>query len=213
MLVALGVGVVLAVGSYAADQVQLDGENPNLLLEAFARLGNAPSPWIAAAFVAGVTCRNVVTGAAAGIVSLAIGIVGYYLLLEMAGDREGIDLQRVAIAWLTIGAACGLVFGGAGAAWRMGGRRSRLVAAALLGGALGGIGLYGVFDMAPYWPGSRREVVLGAVHLFAGLAVAAAIVRGYAERAWVFAASAALSVGGAACTLIVLDQMRERFNA
>jgi len=213
VLVAVGAGVALAAASYLADQVQIDGENPNLVLEAIARLGNAPSPWIAAAFGTGIASRRVATGALAGITALAIGVTGYYVLLDISGDREGVDLQRVAMAWLFVGAVCGLVFGGAGAAWQTGGRRLRLLSAALLGGALGGIGLYAVMDMAPYWPASRREVVLGAGHLVAGLVVAAALVRGFPERAWVFAASAALSLGGAACTLIVLDQMRERFNA
>lgn len=212
-LATVAAGVLLAVTSYSADHVSYDGSAPDLLRAGFARLGNAPSPWILAAFVVGAIAGRPFRGAAAAVVALALGVAGYYLLIDYAGEREGINLQRVAVAWAAVGAACGVVFGAAGGAWRSAEPRLKFVSAALLGGALGGIGLYVVLDLAPYWPADRRGVLLGAAHLIGGLIIAAALVRRPMERLAVFAVSAALSTGGAACMVLVLEQMRDRFNA
>ena len=127
---ARGLGVAVVVGSILGVVTQL---GQSVLPEGIGQLANSISPWLTVAFFVGGLQLGPRAGAAAGFVTLALALVGYYALVYV---RFGYTGGGSALLLWTIGAlAGGLVFGPAGWYWRHGEFRVRTVAAALLGSA------------------------------------------------------------------------------
>jgi hypothetical protein len=124
LALAVGVGLLLGVVTQLGQ---------SLLPEGIGQLANSISPWLTVAFAVGALQPRVRTAAAAGFVSLALALVGYYgmVLLRFGYATVG----RTLALWTAGALAGGLVFGPAGYYWRHGAFRERTVAVALLGAA------------------------------------------------------------------------------
>ncbi|HET7737614.1 MAG TPA: DUF6518 family protein [Tepidiformaceae bacterium] len=209
LLTAVALGAALGVFSRLTDRFA-DAES--LGGTAVRGLGNAPTLWLITAFVVGYLCRSLIAAAFLATVSLAIAVAVYYFLIDMAGEREGVDLVRVATGWLAVAAVSGPVFGAAGAACRAGGWRA-VLGAVVVSSSIAGIGLFVIADRLEYWPNSDTEVTFGALQFAAGLFAGPLLVRGLAARISVLCWSAILSVAAAAITFVTLGLMRALFNA
>lgn len=212
-VIALVLGIALGFASWGADHVSSDSSTTGLAIDILRRAGNAPTPWLIVAFVIGALSRSVVGGAISATLSLAVAVVVYYVLIHLSGERVGVDLVRIARAWLAVAALAGPLLGGAGGAWSGGTRVPRITGAIVLGSSLAGIGLFYLLDNIEYWPNSDREVALGAAHFVLGLAAGALVVTGFRVRATVIVASALFSIAASAITRLILEVMREVFNA
>jgi hypothetical protein len=125
-----GLGVAVVVGSVLGVVTQV---GQSVLPEGIGQLANSISPWLTVAFFVGALQRGPRAGVAAGLVTLALALVGYYALVYA---RFGFTGGGSALLFWTIGAlAGGLVFGPAGWYWRHGEFRLRTAAVALLGSA------------------------------------------------------------------------------
>jgi hypothetical protein len=123
-------GVAVVVGAALGVVTQL---GQSVLPEGVGQLANSISPWLTVAFFVGALQRGPRAGVAAGFVTLALALVGYYALVYA---RFGYTGSGSALWFWTIGAlAGGLVFGAAGWYWRHGEHRMRTAAVALLGSA------------------------------------------------------------------------------
>ncbi len=101
---------------------------------ALAGLANAVSPWLVAPFLVGALARRPWAAAAAGLLTCAGEVVGYYLTADLRGFAVG---SAAILLWTVAGALGGPVFGLAGRLWRTGraeGPRWAGAGAALLAG-------------------------------------------------------------------------------
>jgi hypothetical protein len=191
--IAVGLGVVLGLFSLAGDQIP--GAGPSGVLNA---LANAFGPWALVAFVCGALQRRWREGAVAGAAGLIVAIVAYYVgNVIVWGDRFA-GVGSTAVVWLAAASVGGAVLGAAGAAWRTGDGRARVVAVALLCGALLAEAAY-QFVLVEAWRGIDPDLFGAQIALF-DLAVAAILPvvlldRGQRWRA--YAGSVLFGAGGA----------------
>ena len=104
------------------------------------RLGNSGAVWLCAAFVVGSLLDSMRRAALGGFLTLAGAVIGYYAAASWFVSA-GVSATSVGI-WVATAAVGGPVFGAAGETWRRGTGWPRIIAAALLGGAVVGEGLY-----------------------------------------------------------------------
>lgn len=136
-------------------------------------LVNAASPWLAPAFAVGALQRRVGGAALAGLATCVFELVGYYLTSAARGYFSA-GGHGILLFWTGCAVVGGPVFGAAGWLWRQGRVRglgaSVLVASFLAEAAVG----YG-------W---RLHYTSSAI-LFAVIGVAAAVLLGLRDRAYV----------------------------
>ncbi len=105
----------------------------SLLPEGVGQLANSISPWLTVAFAVGALQARPRDAVAAGFVTLALALVGYYATVFV---RFGYTGGSTSLLLWTMGAlAGGLVFGPAGWFWRNGTFRGKTIALALVGSA------------------------------------------------------------------------------
>jgi hypothetical protein len=124
--VAAGAGVALGLVTALAHRAPGD-------LPFFAKLG---APWLAAAFAVGAWSRDPVRGAVAGALALVVATGAYYALMYAQGFY---GRSPIGVWWVLVAVPGGMLFGGAGGAWR---ERRHWLPVALLLAALAGEGLY-----------------------------------------------------------------------
>lgn len=146
----LAAAMLLGLFSRAADQVPWNAEGP--LVETLVGIGNAPTPWLIAAFIVGAVARRVILGAVAATVALIGAVAIYYLLIGVTDERSGVPLLGVGLAWAAVSAVAGPVLGAAGGRWRSGSPAARRGGAAILGGSLVAVGLFTTAASIAYWP-------------------------------------------------------------
>ena len=103
-LVSAVVGVGLGVFSQLADGI-IGGR-------LFGLLGNIASPWALAAFFVGRLTTSPKRGAAAGALTLVVGVAVYYLF----GAIRGYDVGALNLVWTSVALVAGPVVGWSGAA-------------------------------------------------------------------------------------------------
>jgi hypothetical protein len=103
-LIAVVVGVGLGVFSQLADGI-IGGR-------LFGLLGNIASPWGLAAFFVGRLTTSPKRGAAAGALTLVVGVAVYYLF----GAIRGYDVGALNLVWTSVALVAGPVMGWSGAA-------------------------------------------------------------------------------------------------
>jgi uncharacterized protein DUF6518 len=131
------VALALGLGAWAADRVTSDSD-----LALVRSLGHLPGPWLAGAFVVGVAARRWPAGAVLAGVALALGVIVYYGMISLAGDRPGSSLSEATQLWLAVAVAAGPPFGIAGATWSAGPASLKPLAVGALCGAFAGEALY-----------------------------------------------------------------------
>lgn len=102
-------------------------------------IGFVFSPWLAAAWLVGATGTDARAGALRGLVLLAGTVAGYLALASVLAP--GALTATLLLGLVAVTALAGPTFGAAGGAWRHGGRRG-IVGAAAIGGALVGEGIF-----------------------------------------------------------------------
>jgi hypothetical protein len=132
---ALGAGAALGVLSRLGD---------HLLPEPYTWFVDLGGPWLAVAFAVGAAVRSVRWGALAGVLALLAAVASYYgatyLVDEPLTGGRTIPNPNLVAPWVVLALIGGPLFGLAGAAWREGRGRWRVLAVALLSGALAGEG-------------------------------------------------------------------------
>jgi Family of unknown function (DUF6518) len=158
-----------------------------------AKLG---APWLAVAFAIGTRARHAEVGAALGALALITATVAYYALL-LAQHAYG--QSPLGLWWIAIAVPVGVVFGAAGAAWRLGDPRPGWLAVAALAGALAGEGLLVLLrDHAPSL--AAGELVVAAV-------LPIAMLRLGRERMAAMAVALALAVAGMVAVPVALHSL------
>jgi hypothetical protein len=98
--------------------------------------GALGGPWLLGAFLAGALSRGRTGGALAGATAIVFGTFVYYVLAHWVERRTGLFYAAAAgVGWSLVGVVIGAAFGGAGGAWREGGR-VRAVAGGVMAGGL-----------------------------------------------------------------------------
>ena len=117
------IALIVAVGLATGALTQI---GQSVLPDGWSQAANAMSPWLLVAFVLGAGMPDRRWAAAAGVAALLLGLVGYYLMIEL---RYGYGGSRGSLLlWGTGALLGGTIFGIAGQWWR-GGRPSQRVAA------------------------------------------------------------------------------------
>lgn len=181
-LAAIPLGILLGFASQEADAVVRQGQW-------VAALG---VPLLAMCWGAGAVAGRPGAGAIAGAVAMTVATGTYYVLhVHHFGARMG--LLPVIVGWGAASLAAGGVFGLAGGAWRWSGVPARVLAVALLAGALAGEALLLVRE----WP--ERVGPLLYAELLAAAALPFALVRPWRAlpAALLLTALAALVLGAA----------------
>ncbi len=153
----------------------------------WSQAANAISPWLLVAFLVGSRMPGARTAVLAGVATLVLALVGYYLMTQV---RYGIGGSTSALVFWGLGAVVGgPMFGLAGNAWRRGELRTRSVALGLMAAAFVAEGGYHALALA--------DPPVGAGFAIAGLLVPAVLGRSREERlgAWL-AAVPATALGG-----------------
>ena len=129
--------------------------------------------------------------AAGGGLAAELGLVaGYYGFAEFG--RGGMGMLAPALVWLAMAVVAGPLFGAAGAWWRRGDRRRRIVGVNALAGAIGAEAAYYAFVLH-YLP----QACVCAVLM---VALPLAMARGGRERALTLAAAVLLAL----CAYVVI---------
>jgi hypothetical protein len=119
--VAVLAGIVTGVLTLAGQSV---------LPGAWNRLANSGAIWVSVAFAVATLAPSMRVAAVGGLLTLLSAVAGYDAAVTVA--HAGVSTSSLAI-WGGVAIVGGPVFGVAGRAWHVGGRRDRIVAAALLG--------------------------------------------------------------------------------
>ena len=145
-LVGIGIGVLTLAG-----QGMLDAN--------WNRLANSGAVWVTGAFFVGAVMGTMRMAAVAGLVTLLLAVVSYYLAtLWFAG--VGISSGGTAI-WVGTALVGGPIFGGAGWWWRWGSGRQRVVGAATLGAVYVAEGAFTLLRIPALSAVGWVEVVVG----------------------------------------------------
>ena len=125
------------------------------------------APWVVLAFAIGMASRGRREGTLEAAGALALSVVVYYALMYGIEGRAGAGYAAaMTLMWGGLAVVVGALFGAAGAAFRHGADRARLLAVALLGGTLAG---EATFFLVRGQAGSRAAVLV--VQLAAGVAL------------------------------------------
>jgi hypothetical protein len=176
------VAIAVAIGAALGVATQLVVHLPNPV----GLLGTLGGPWLATAFVVGVVARSRRAAPWAGAASMAAAVTAYYAarLLMNPAAPGGITVRGQAIPYFVVGLAAGAAMALLGALWRGGGLRWKVLAPALLSGALGAEVI--VLSVRS-WRGS--DLLLAVVQGGAAVLVALRLPRNHVSRA------AALAIG------------------
>lgn len=97
---------------------------------------NSAGPWLLLAFLVGTRARSVPEGVLAGVIALTSGIAAYYVAHEFGGQAANRESMLATRAWAPVAIAAGATFGAAGRSSLSKTQALRLIAVALIGGAL-----------------------------------------------------------------------------
>ncbi len=122
MAIAVAAGLAVGVVTQLAQ---------SLLPVGVGQLANSISPWLTVGFFIGAFQTRSRNAAAAGFVTLALALVGYYAMVFVRFGYTGGGTSL--LIWSIGSIAGGLVFGPAGWLWRYGSLQARTIAVALLG--------------------------------------------------------------------------------
>ena len=131
LLLAIPLGVALGVFSLVGDVLPVEGA-----LSVLNGLANATGPWVLVAFVAGIVQRRPQRGAVAGSIALAVAVATYYVGFRIAWGDNLVDVRLTTVVWFVAAWLAGSILGAAGGAWPGPGQRGRVVATAVVCGAL-----------------------------------------------------------------------------
>ncbi|MFI6700848.1 DUF6518 family protein [Streptomyces sp. NPDC050509] len=150
------------------------------------QIANSGAVWSAVAFVAGALLadRGVRVAVAGGLVAEVGLVTGYYGFAEFG--RGGMGTLTTGLVWLVMAVVAGPLFGAAGAWWRRGSIRRRIVGGASVAGAIGAEAAHYAFVLH-YMP---QASVCAALMVALPLAMA----RGNRERALTLAATVLLAL-------------------
>jgi len=196
-LIAVVVGVLLGVFSTLADGI-IGGRLIGIL-------GNIASPWGLAAFFVGRATTSAKRGAAAGAVTLVVGVATYYLLAA----ARGYVLGSIDGLWTAIALVAGPIMGLSGAATRA--ERPPVAAVIAPGAMLVAEALFLADDRRVWrWnlgaePYRLIDLAVMLMLLLGGLALTAWLWRGRPHRAAVLLAVAATGVVGAMAFVLLKD--------
>jgi len=118
----IGVGVAVGVATLLGQSI-LPGD--------WNRLANSGAIWLIASFLVGSRMPTNGRAAVAGMATLVLAVVAYYVAARLAG--AGVSTRTVVI-WVGTALVGGPVYGVAGHWWRMGPDRRRIIAIGLMGG-------------------------------------------------------------------------------
>ena len=118
----MGVGVAVGV-------VTLIGQS--MLSAEWNRLANSGAIWLLASFLVGSRMPTIGRAAIAGMATLVLAVVSYYVAAKVAG--AGVSTRMVVI-WVGTALVGGPVYGAAGYWWRTGPLVRRVIAIGLMGG-------------------------------------------------------------------------------
>ena len=181
-LAAVPLGVALGALNQEADALVRHGR----------WLGALGVPLLAVCWAAGAVAGRGLAGAVAGAVTMTTATAAYYVL-HVHHFGASLRLLAVIAGWGAASLVAGAAFGFAGGAWRGGDVRARVLAVALLAGALAGEALLLVNE----WP-ARVSPLLHA-ELAAAVVLPFLLVRPWRAlpAAIVLSAAAALVLGAA----------------
>jgi len=164
----VGLIVVVGLGTGVLSQFAQD-----LLPGEWSQLGNAISPWLLVAFLLASVMPDARWAIAAGVIALALAVVGFYATTTL---RFGIGGGTSSlIFWGTGALVGGTVFGLTGFEWRTSpDHRRRALAIGLLAAVWIGEGLY-------HWR-SLGEAAVGSAFVLAGALVPAILGRSREDR-------------------------------
>jgi hypothetical protein len=197
--IAVAVGVLLGAFSTLADGI-VGGRLIGIL-------GNIASPWGLAAFVVGRLTTVPRRGAAAGAVTLVVGVATYYLVAAIRGYVPG----NADVVWTVVALVAGPVMGVCGAATASRAAQPSIGAVIVPPSMLVGEALFLAADRGVWrWnlgaePYRLVDLAVMVALLVGGLALAAWIERDQRRRAVVFLAIGAGGVGGAVGFVVLRD--------
>ena len=129
------------------------------------------APWVVLGFAIGLASRAPREGAVAAAGALALSVLVYYALMYGVEGRAGARYAgAMTLMWGGLAALVGVLFGAAGAAFRHGRERLRLLAISLLGGALAG---EAAFFLTRGQAGSRAAVLVAQLSIGVALPLVA----------------------------------------
>jgi len=120
----IGVGVAVGVATLLGQSI-LPGD--------WNRLANSGAIWLIASFLVGSRMPTNGRAAVAGMATLVLAVVAYYVAARLAG--AGVSTRTVVI-WIGTALVGGPVYGVAGHWWRTGPDRRRIIAIGLMGGIM-----------------------------------------------------------------------------
>lgn len=170
-LLALSVGAGIVLGVLVQLQYSLPGNSGT-------SLANLGAPWLAVAFALGAVAQSRRDGALAGISSMILGLVSFYVYMRLVQDTPTPPHKW---AWFVLGVVGGAGFGAAGTIWRSEPGRPRLWVTALLTGTLAAEGTGGLVRAAE---GTLHviPIVIFVLELLAGLAAPLLLLRDRDDR-------------------------------
>jgi hypothetical protein len=163
--VALTIGVGVAVGV-----ATLLGQS--VLSAEWNRLANSGAIWLLASFLVGSLMPTNGRAAVAGMATLVLAVVTYYVAAKLAG--AGIS-NRTVVIWVGAALVGGPVYGAAGHWWRTGLDRRRIIAIGLMGGIVTAEGVSTLLRLPDL-------AAVGWVETIAGLALVVLLGRSLRER-------------------------------
>jgi len=175
--VAITVGVGVAVGV-----ATLIGQS--ILSAEWNRLANSGAIWLLASFLVGSRMPTNGRAAVAGMVTLVLAVIAYYVAAKLAG--AGVSTRTVVI-WIGTALVGGPVYGAAGHWWRTGPDARRILAIGLMGGIVTAEGISTLLRLPDL-------AAVGWVETVAGLGLVVLLGRSLRER----------SLGLAVVPLVVL---------
>jgi Family of unknown function (DUF6518) len=200
-VVSVVVGVGLGVFSQLADGI-IGGR-------LFGLLGNIASPWGLAAFFVGRLTTSPKRGAAAGALTLVVGVVVYYLF----GALRGYDVGAVNLVWTSVALVAGPVMGWSGAAISAEPERPPVLAVAAPAAMLVAEALFLAIDRKVWRSNFSTEpyrlidVGVMLALLVGGLVLPVVFEKDRRRRRLVFLAVALAGVGGAIAFVVLRESI------
>ena len=184
--------VVIAVIGLATGVLTQLGQS--ILPDGWRQVANAISPWLLVAFLVGSRMPDRAWAAGAGVMTLALALVGYY---AMTGLRYGIGAGTTSLIFWGLGTVVGgPVFGIAGLAWRAGPPRQRQLAIGLVAAVAIAEGIYNAVVLS--------SPAVGAGFVVAGLIAPLLLGRTRDDRLFGYVATLpALGLGAAGYVVFI----------
>lgn len=184
-------GFIAAIGLATGVLTQL---GQGALPDGWRQVANAITPWLLVAFLVGSRMPDRPWAAGAGIMTLALALVGYYTMTEL---RYGIGAGTTSLIFWGLGTVVGgPVFGIAGLAWRVGPPLRRRLAIGLVAAVAIAEGIYNAVVLSS--PG------VGAGFIVAGLIAPLILGRTRDDRLFGYVATLpALGLGAAGYVVFI----------